>query len=737
MARTVLLALLAALLVAAVLAAPTPGCLLPEESPEETPDTKVQPDDSGPDGPNVPGAPATTAAASRTTAKVDGGGGTRPSASSTHAQSAGGVTRTTAVPAAGKMTTTSVTDRTTSAVNSSTTTGPGGNPPKVSPPSASPDDTTPRKAHWTDHPVYRASPDAVTPPIVAWYTTRNNDDEREIFVRGRYTQRGSRHNLMRASAQGTPDEKKLHNYDLLQVDYTGRQSRRDNYLDFETTRESQMCIVIAFRDGQFRPLPEAKAAGPPGFGTDVGMVAWDSSEPKPKNMEYADYTDEPLEAGYVTCRVLPAGVHMLPSADILGAQYDAYAYDLLFSEVDGSAPELSAMPPGWSGPDIVQHEKCPDELHEMWVVEGHDPGDEDIAGVMWNSWHPQVDYIYRCYYGHEHGTPGMLAGYTERFHYTAWKNDRQDETHPGFKTHVMDAGSYYVVVNLHSNTQDFARMNVDVHSMVVAVTDKTTGKLMSEMSCKSSSGGAGADYKDSARPPIGPGNEPPTLPMGNAASKQRLIDMYAAGANRVNVRKRVNLYNPDDLDPRLRYEGDAPGRTDLDNARGVYERWFMHAQGQYCMKSQDPADAGGPLVDIKNAQNGCKDVDCTQKIVLGGLTHRQKDGFVPNMGHDREINMIGLSIGAEHCDLELPEPNADGYRVWYTDPTCTQLCDGPGRTCVMQRMHTSFHGVSIDGKFATSDAHGHNIYFVEGDDADFFGNIAQVEGALGIQVERA
>jgi hypothetical protein len=603
-------------------------------------------------------------------------------------------------------------------------------------PSTDPGDTTPRKASWRDHPLYRSSPDAVTVPILAWYTTRSSEEyEWSLFSIGRYTLQGARYNLLAADVADTPEAKKLHNYDLLQLGTWGYKGI-DNWLDFETTRDSQVCIVMGVDDTGADMGRDFKMAGPPGF-EGVGMVQWDEESPKPVNMKYADYTGEPISWAYVACKTLPAGVHSMPSVDKIGAEYSLWGYQLIFSEVDGGVPPLSDMPPGWSGPDIVQHELCPEELHKMWVVDGHDPNDPDIAGVKWQTWHPQVDYIYRCYYGHEHGTPGILAGYTERFHYTAWKNENQDEPHEGFQTYVVPVGEHYFVYNLHAGTRDFSRIEIEHHSVVVAVTDKTTGKNLFEMSCKASSGGAAADYEEKSRPKEGP----PVLPMGSAATQKLITDVYAVENyfERVDRRKRINLYDPDNLDPRLRYEGD----TEEEHARGVYERWGMRLLGEICMNASEPYVQAGPVVDIKNSHNGCKDVACKTKVILGSPPDKYRDYFSPNLGFNRELVLRGISVGPQYCDHALPEPNADGYHVFYTDPYCGKLCDGPGKNCVMQKIHSSFKGLTVNQHYEVSDMHGHNTYEIAHPDGiDAFesekgglNGVRQVEGALGINVE--
>lgn len=600
------------------------------------------------------------------------------------------------------------------------------------------DDTTPRQASWTDHPVYKANPSAVEPPILAWYTTKSANPKR-INVRGRYTRQGSQYQLLREGE----DADQLKNADLLHFDIHVSIKEDDAPIEFETTRPARMCLVMDVRERSnggrihqmYTTTTDFEMDGPEGYNLNLGIAEWDPAVEPPRGAPTSENTYAPPERGYVVCRQQRAGRHTLPGAPNLGAQWTVYVYSVLFMNDDGSVPALSAPPPGWSGPEIKQHEKCPDQLHDMWSVPPPDPNDPDTKGMMFRSWHPQVDYLYRCYYGHEHGSFDGLAGYTSRFDYTAHKNNRQDEFHDGFKNYVIPVGNKFVVVNLHAATNDFDRLQVDLHTMVVAVTDRASGKLLSEMSCKSSSGGTAAEYNAQSRPP-NDSDEPSMKPMGDAASQQRTKDMWADGEKRDMVIKRANLFNPNRMDPELLYEGGDM----IAHYLGRYEGWFMRALGPYCMSSTNHADSVGPVVDIKNPQNGCMNPGCTDKIILGlkdNIAYPGENGFFPNLGNNRRIFMRGLRIAPDLCDLDLPEPNADGYMVFYTNPTCDALCDGPGPNCVMQRMHSSFDGVSLDETYATNDAHGHFPYEPEGPRGVITGlqGIAQVEGALGVDAE--
>ncbi|KAI0561698.1 hypothetical protein FGB62_74g17 [Gracilaria domingensis] len=46
---------------------------------------------------------------------------------------------------------------------------------------------------------------------------------------------------------------------------------------------------------------------------------------------------------------------------------------------------------------ILPNQRCPDALHDLWVVPEPDVSDEDVNGRMWPTWHPQWDPCYWWY----------------------------------------------------------------------------------------------------------------------------------------------------------------------------------------------------------------------------------------------------------------------------------------------------------------------------------------------------
>lgn len=62
----------------------------------------------------------------------------------------------------------------------------------------------------------------------------------------------------------------------------------------------------------------------------------------------------------------------------------------LFAESDGEGSEEPLYLNGDRAPRVGG--KCPDELHDLWVAEKEE--DEEVEGVEFRTWHPQVDPIY-------------------------------------------------------------------------------------------------------------------------------------------------------------------------------------------------------------------------------------------------------------------------------------------------------------------------------------------------------
>jgi hypothetical protein len=226
---------------------------------------------------------------------------------------------------------------------------------------------------------------------------------------GMYSRQASRYSLIAKGVVNTKAAATFQKFDLFQIDTVG--AKVDNFLEFETTREGRFCLIMSVDDTSMTGGADA-VMDLPGWQS-VGMVRWDENATVPKNHKYSSYQSGPVSEGQMACKNFPAGAHKLGSPDKLGAPYKLSGYNLIIGESDGSIPPLPTLPNGWSGPGISENALCPDPLHELWVVPGHDERDPEVMAKMWHTWHPSYDFMYGCYYGHEHGSPGSLVGYTE------------------------------------------------------------------------------------------------------------------------------------------------------------------------------------------------------------------------------------------------------------------------------------------------------------------------------------
>ena len=133
----------------------------------------------------------------------------------------------------------------------------------------------------------------------------------------------------------------------------------------------------------------------------------------------------------------------------------------VFCEADGS-PTLA--PPG----NIAPNTQCPASLHDRFVT-----------ADGYRTWHPEIDPVYWCYYGHEHGTnPAWLDDDPPRF------NELDaTEGHAGFKVYVMTTtdGLYRVRIIHHFGTGSLARVCTRFHTFEIRVRRISDNALMADL----------------------------------------------------------------------------------------------------------------------------------------------------------------------------------------------------------------------------------------------------------------
>lgn len=86
-------------------------------------------------------------------------------------------------------------------------------------------------------------------------------------------------------------------------------------------------------------------------------------------------------------------------------------------------------------------------------------------------------------------------GYTPKFTYTAWKNNRQDEGDNGFKGYVLRSGDYFLYYSLHGTQSSLRRVSVRFHTINLAIVHVRTKELMVDLQHKADFGFAAVRLK--------------------------------------------------------------------------------------------------------------------------------------------------------------------------------------------------------------------------------------------------
>jgi len=131
---------------------------------------------------------------------------------------------------------------------------------------------------------------------------------------------------------------------------------------------------------------------------------------------------------------------------------------------------------------------------------------------------------------------------------------------------------------------------------------------------------------------------------------------------------------------------------------------------------------------VADPLTACPNQECAFGTPLTRLAKEidvAKQVFDPNRGVKRTLRFDDLTVGREQCD-------ADGWDesvgdVFYTDPFCTTVLDGPGPNAVRQVMKRGWSG-RLSGKFHSRESW-YGLY-VATDDDDESGGFEDIERAL-------
>lgn len=140
-------------------------------------------------------------------------------------------------------------------------------------------------------------------------------------------------------------------------------------------------------------------------------------------------------------------------------------YTVSFLEAGGQPSVAPSTPDNQPLPQPNQ--PCPAWVHDQYQALGPD-------GQMYPTWHPQIDPVYWCYFGHEHGSQPP-AGYTPLYGYTAARHG-MTEPGAGFKTSTIKDGNATWVFTQHFGTSGLGRACTRFHTVDVAYLQGTTLK---------------------------------------------------------------------------------------------------------------------------------------------------------------------------------------------------------------------------------------------------------------------
>jgi hypothetical protein len=380
----------------------------------------------------------------------------------------------------------------------------------------------------------------------------------------------------------------------------------------------------------------------------------------------ADWTaSTDVAGGYKTYKKsFPAGDFKLPSP---GKSNEAY--EVLFAESNGQpsvAPILAPQAP--AGAELPKpNQTCPDWLHHLYEVTGRD-------GNKYDSWHPQIDPVYWCYFKHEHGSDPALIGYNgAALEYVAKLFNDQAEIHEGFKSFVIrdDTAGIGWYISVHAETGFEHRVCTQNHTMVIAAVGLkdtalfTSGELLVELGFK---GDFGASITNNQ---IGGKNfviQKTTLQGGKCANQQAIFDATQAAKSKAAKRIRV--------------AADGFGNNG-------YEGWDGGIQKE--LGFSFPDWNAGIAIDIRNPSTACATLECT------ALVRNQNDH-----GDERTIFMSGLKLAYKKSLDTVNGSPADG--VFYSDLYGSTFFDANGAGRIRQFVKPNLNLTLPDGFYTTEDA---------------------------------
>lgn len=473
-------------------------------------------------------------------------------------------------------------------------------------------------------------------------------------------------------------------WDLLKLPGYGRPG--GGWLRAGLARPATVCVAVGgFMIGWGGAWEDPGAVR--GEWTRVGVAA----VPPEERSRWGDpimMTLPPLASVY--CRQAPAGVLSLGMVGARGQgampgfEDAPGGYDLLLGEADGSAPVPPRQVDELRGEVAQAGKPCPRALHDLWVVSSSDEADGDTAGRVWATWHPQLDPIYYCSFGHEHGSsPARIPGLAPPpFGLVAWKNGREDESHIGFKGYAFRVDSVYYYLTVHIDTTSMRRAHTRTHTVsLAAVNDQ--GATLLDVRCKGDFGFGftlPSDFMSNFR----------FLALGADEAAIQAAAEADPARQPIHHSRRINVVVP----------GGDPSIDEADLPVGRYEEW--RGGLGYCTSS--PESGAGMTIDIKDPITGCRSLGCPgsdeEPVELAPTADVPRNVFVPSRGLRRDLILDAVTVGRGSC------PGLDGISAdtWYTNAACSRVMSGPGPEAVRQMADAAWSGATLDGKYGSEDS---------------------------------
>ncbi len=307
-------------------------------------------------------------------------------------------------------------------------------------------------------------------------------------------------------------------------------------------------------------------------------------------------------------------------------------YLLLLAESNGQPSPTPPAPDNFSAAE--PNTPCPAWVHDLHTTMGPD-------GAEYQTWHPQIDPVYWCYFGHEHGSdPSLIPGTPLIGYEYVASNVPQNEPNAGFKEFTFKdmTGNYWVRFIIHAGTASERRVCAQLHTLYVSIYDSSGNEKFGV--------GFKADYGAAFSTSDG-GNEVLT-PTNCGYSMPALVDQVdSQQRRRLNVGSGSNNYETWD------------SREETPQVLNLGMVQFDHA------------------FDIRNPMSHCVNRTCNAVAVR-------------DPEHENATRRT-LTMASWRADFEFDADHALGAGEYYTDAYGNGLLDATHSLATRQFAEPGFH----------------------------------------------